>query len=68
MNWLLRAMALMLVLSLPAACNAKPAPAPTPKAENPAPLTPQAAKIKVISHPDYQNAYSLDPAAAPGRM
>jgi acetoin utilization deacetylase AcuC-like enzyme len=33
-----------------------------------APLTPQAAKIKVVFHPDYQKVYSQVPAAAPGRM
>ena len=45
-----------------------PTPTPAPTPEVPAPLTPQATKIKVIFHPDYQKVYSQDPDAAPGRM
>ncbi len=82
MTGLLWGMALILLLSLPAACVTRsalapaqksgipppPAPTSTPKAEVPGGLTPSAAKVKIVFHPIFRQLYSTDPAAAPGRM
>ena len=77
MRLLRRAMLLVLLLSLPAACRTSPKPnSPTPgvsptepnSTPTARPPTTQRKPATVVFHPDYLKVYAEEPAANPGRI